>query len=62
MSGFTVWRKRHGGWERVAIGLTNSVAQGDARLRNAVAKSERTGWLYCVTPDGGVPDVKRGLR
>lgn len=62
MSGFTVWRRRDGGWERVSWGMTCDSAQGASRIHNAEARAEATGWTYCVTPDHSIPDVKRGVR
>lgn len=62
MSGFTLWRGRHGKWEKVRSGLTVDVAQGSARIHNAEATAEATGWTYCASPDGSSPDVKRGSR
>lgn len=62
MSGYTVWRRRHGSWEKVTSGMESGAAQGAARIQNAEAAAEATGWTYCVTPDRSSPDVKRGAR
>lgn len=62
MSGYTVWRRRHGTWQVVTPGLSPERAQEAARIHNAEAKAEATGYTFCVTPDRSTPDVKRGKR